>query len=385
MPLKKVLAIIYTSSFGGPHNQIKQLDSGFLDKGFKYSLCVPKSDQTYQKEFSEKGIDLYFYEPSRIRYSNAVYHLIKYILKFPIDTYNYVRIIKTSECDVVQICGLMCLQSGIAAKICGKPIVWQLLSTFAPLPLRFLFMPFVAILSSKIMTTGTATALQHPFYGLWKNKFIPFYPPVKDEIFKPSTKYRVETRTKFGFSDTDLVIGTLGNKNRQKNHAAFVDLIIALTKQSSNTNIRYVIAGRENPEFLNEYEKTVRAKAKADNLFEKGILLETDSSLPVHEILNAFDVFILTSISEGTPTVIIEALACGKPVIAPNVGSIKEMLKGNPFCLVYDALDSITIHAHILKITNTPKAEIAQVCTKHFNQLFSYDTCVEAHMKAFKE
>ena len=38
MPLKKVLAIIYTPSFGGPHNQIKQLDSGFLDKGFKYSL-----------------------------------------------------------------------------------------------------------------------------------------------------------------------------------------------------------------------------------------------------------------------------------------------------------------------------------------------------------
>ena len=384
MPLKKVLAIIYTPSFGGPHNQIKQLDSGFLDKGFKYSLCVPKSDQSYQKEFSEKGIDLYFYEPSRIRYSNAVYHLIKYLLKFPIDVYNYVRIIKNSNCDVVQICGLMCLQSGIAAKICGKPIVWQLLSTFAPLPLRFLFMPFVAILSSKIMTIGTATARQHPFYRLWKSKFIPFYPPVKDNIFKPSNEERVETRKKFGFSDTDLVIGTLGNKNRQKNHAAFINLIIAITKQSSKNNIRYVIAGRENPEFLKEYEKTVRAKAKAHNLFEKGVLLETDSSLPVHKILNAFDVFILTSISEGTPTVIIEALACGKPVIAPNVGSIKEMLEGNPFCLVYDTLDSNAVHTQILKITDAPKAEVVETCVEHFNRLFSYDTCVNAHIVAFK-
>ena len=108
------------------------------------------------------------------------------------------------------------------------------------------------------------------------------------------------------------------------------------------------------------------------------------SSLPVHKILNAFDVFILTSISEGTPTVIIEALACGKPVIAPNVGSIKEMLEGNPFCLVYDTLDSNAVHTQILKITDAPKAEVVQTCVEHFNRLFSYDTCVNAHIEAFK-
>jgi teichuronic acid biosynthesis glycosyltransferase TuaC len=51
---------------------------------------------------------------------------------------------------------------------------------------------------------------------------------------------------------------------------------------------------------------------------------------PHHEIplwMNAADLFCLPSIREGRPNVILEALACGTPVVASNVGSIPEMIQ----------------------------------------------------------
>ena len=80
---------------------------------------------------------------------------------------------------------------------------------------------------------------------------------------------------------------------------------------------------------------------------------------------------------------IIEALACGKPVISPNVGSISEMLEGNSYCLVYDEIDPLKIKEHIEKIARANPTLVRQACLKHFNEKFSFRTCVNAHTEAF--
>ncbi|MCR5036397.1 MAG: glycosyltransferase [Bacteroidales bacterium] len=50
----------------------------------------------------------------------------------------------------------------------------------------------------------------------------------------------------------------------------------------------------------------------------------------------AVDVFLMTSISEGSPQVIKEALACGCPIVSVDVGDVKERIAGVESCTVAD-------------------------------------------------
>ena len=54
-------------------------------------------------------------------------------------------------------------------------------------------------------------------------------------------------------------------------------------------------------------------------------------------LFNAVDCLLLTSKMEGSPQVIKEALACGCPIIATDVGDIKERTEGVPGCCICEA------------------------------------------------
>jgi glycosyltransferase involved in cell wall biosynthesis len=71
------------------------------------------------------------------------------------------------------------------------------------------------------------------------------------------------------------------------------------------------------------YQNLARELNIGDN-----VILRPKTDTP-QKILNAFDVFVLTSETEGSPNVVYEALACGVPVVATDVGDLRhENIKG---------------------------------------------------------
>lgn len=102
----------------------------------------------------------------------------------------------------------------------------------------------------------------------------------------------------------------------EKNHARF--LRMAAGVRSELPDAQFVIVG-DGP-FRADLERL------ADQLRLREAVHFLGCRSDVHKILPVCDVFALTSDNEAAPVSILEAMACGLPVIAPDVGSIGEMV-----------------------------------------------------------
>ena len=92
-----------------------------------------------------------------------------------------------------------------------------------------------------------------------------------------------------------------------------------------NKNVRFVLIGRGNT----ATNKELMALIESNNLSGKVKLLGSVKNVASH--LRSFDIFLLTSILEGFPNVLIEAMASGVPVVATNVGESMKIIDNKIF------------------------------------------------------
>ena len=145
-----------------------------------------------------------------------------------------------------------------------------------------------------------------------------------------------------------LIIGSLGALIPRK---GFIELIKVLNRfVNRGYNIKLKIGGKGPLYPL--LKKTVSRLGLEQHVMLEGFVKN------VPQWYQTIDLFILNSKSEGLPTVILEAMASGLPVIATNVGGISEAL-GKEW--VYDVNDYDKLEDLILKIYNMSPDELQKI------------------------
>jgi glycosyltransferase involved in cell wall biosynthesis len=237
---------------------------------------------------------------------NAIKNIL-YVTLFPLSVFS---ITKTEKVDIIHLFGII-LDSTI---------------------FRFLVLKNNKVIFSEVEDPSNRNSNKRKFSkflnscskiivpsSIIENKINAICPNIKEKIsIIPWTIHEIGTASKSkNYSNKKLVFGSSG---RLHNLKGFHILLEALSK-IKNKNWKLIIAG-DGEEYI--------------NLVKQSQILNIDNNIIflgwTKDIISFFsqvDIFIHPSFSEGMPMVVIEALYFSKPVIATNVGSVKEMLDEN--------------------------------------------------------
>lgn len=119
----------------------------------------------------------------------------------------------------------------------------------------------------------------------------------------------------------EFVIGTVGRVQDVKNQAALIDAFIRLRQMLPDLKTRLVIVG-DGP-LRARLEQQVAAAGIGDHVWLPGARSD------IAQLMRTFSVFALSSIAEGTPVTLLEAMSCGLPVVSTAVGGIPELVQDN--------------------------------------------------------
>jgi sugar transferase (PEP-CTERM/EpsH1 system associated) len=139
---------------------------------------------------------------------------------------------------------------------------------------------------------------------------------VDTERFQPRPQNSL--RKELGIGEDEFVVGTVGRLDPVKNHECLIETIRDLNAASSN-KVRLVIVG-DGPR-RSHLEKMLEAFPVSPKPLLIGFRPD------VENVYAAFDVFALTSFAEGMSNTLLEAMACGLPVVCTAVGGNVELVE----------------------------------------------------------
>jgi glycosyltransferase involved in cell wall biosynthesis len=140
--------------------------------------------------------------------------------------------------------------------------------------------------------------------------------------FEKLPESRGDLRTEIGAADADFLVGYIGRLTEIKN----VPLLLSAAQQlgsngnSQDPKLKFLIVGEGHMRSL--LETQTREMGLDGRVYFLG------NRTDIQQIYPGLDAVALTSLNEGTPLSLIEAMASGKPVISTMVGGVVDLLGG---------------------------------------------------------
>ena len=232
--------------------------------------------------------------------------------------------------------------------------------------------------ADKIVTVSQAVAnhiKQSPFIKDSQVEVI--YNGVDNAVYYPMDASSI--REKFDIAQDALVIGMIGRVNAIKGQNDFIEAVEPLLEKNEQA-VAFLAGGVFPGEEwrLEELDKRIASSSVVSQIQRIDYYDKTS------ELYNMFDIFVLPSIKpDSLPTVVLEAMACSKPVVGYNNGGIAEMVVDDKSgCLVKPNRPQELSNAISLLLDSSEKREkFGRVGYQRQKELFS----LESYIKNFSE
>ena len=144
--------------------------------------------------------------------------------------------------------------------------------------------------------------------------------------------------------NTKYIIGTVANFYRTKGINYLIQAVSLLEAEHKPLDVKCIVIGdgKQRPEL----EKLIEKHGLKNKVFLAGRIPDA------YKYLKAFDVFILPSLKEGFPWIILETMAAEVPIIATRVGALPEIIENNKHGVLIEPKNSQILAEKILWLLN---------------------------------
>lgn len=173
---------------------------------------------------------------------------------------------------------------------------------------------------SGIVYCSSISKAQHEQFGFHSASSIVLENGFDANKFIPRLDARRDFREKYGVKDEEVLIGNIGRYDIAKGHSYLSEAFGLVLSQKPNA--RLVLIGRGIDERNGELSATLRACGCRERVIMLGEQEQIERFHP------AFDLYCSSSISEGFPNALSEAMSCGVPCVATDTGASRQLVEG---------------------------------------------------------
>ncbi len=229
------------------------------------------------------------------------------------------------------------LYAVVAARILGRREIGALRSDTFSEVLSHALTGTLSLRAPRKIVANSRMAINNAISLGIPTEHLHFLPTVVDsEMFRPSPKT----------SDGVVKLLTVGRLSFEKRFERFISIIASIKKQSS-VAVKGIVVG-DGP--LRENLRRFSSKIGLDygTIEFKGEVTEMAA------VYREADILVLTSEFEGTPNVILEAMASGLPVVSVKVGGVPEIVEDHVTGFLIEPYDELKMVDSIIRLIHEP-------------------------------
>jgi glycosyltransferase involved in cell wall biosynthesis len=216
-----------------------------------------------------------------------------------------------------------------------------------------------------VVTVCTAFATLLASRGVRRDRIFVVHNSVKAEVRDSDPKLTEETRQQWNLSGDDRVVLSAGRLSREKGHKYLIDAVSTIVSALPQLRLKVLIAGN------GPFERRLKAQIDKKGL-QKCVKLVGHRS-DINGLYSIADLFVLPSLSEGSPNVLLESMAARVPIVATKVGGVPELLKDGESAILVPPADSELLKKAIIELLmNRSRAlQLASVAFENARTIFS--------------
>ena len=377
--MKRILYLHAGAEMYGADKVLLELIKGLDHKEFEVHVILP-NDGVLVEALRQVGakVSVLDYPILRRKYFNPK-GIVDYIRSYNFYAKQIALYAREHSIDMVHNNTAAVLEGIYLKRKLKLPLIWHVHEIIVkPKAISDFINMLMGRYADKIVTVSQAVAnhiKQSPFIKDSQVEVI--YNGVDNTVYYPMDASSI--REKFDIAQDALVIGMIGRVNAIKGQNDFIEAVEPLLEKNEQA-VAFLAGGVFPGEEwrLEELDKRIASSSVVSQIHRIDYYDKTS------ELYNMFDIFVLPSIKpDSLPTVVLEAMACSKPVVGYNNGGIAEMVVDDKSgCLVKPNRPQELSNAISLLLDSSEKREkFGRVGYQRQKELFS----LESYIKNFSE